>query len=282
MILDDSFGSISTERGLRTLFGAFGGLVDEARLCIKASGDPVLSAIRPLLLAITDSGHSLELLASKGQFRDGFVTSRTIFETAVNVCFILVGAEPVAERAQKHALQKWWRDLEKHMRLVRTEAQRDLSASPPLRPSADMQEALDQFTGNRGREITSWTPENVSQRLDFIAERLGGESVASLRTALVAIYRHSSEIAHGTLYGAFLTAGQTKLKNQPQTPAEFEQFYREYFCMLFLVLIGVLRELLTILSKRRSLDAIIERAEQLLSDFRNTQGLSTNSANHVL
>ena len=160
------------------------------------------------------------------------------------------------------------------MNLVRTEVRRDLSADVPRSPSSNMQHALDQFTHKNGKENTSWTPESVPQRLALIAKHLGEDSVVSLRTALVAIYRHASEVAHGTLYGALFAAGHTKLTNQPQTPAEYQQFYREYFCMLFIVLVGAIRDVLTILSKRLYLGDILVKADKLLADAWHTHWLS--------
>src|SRR5205807_4645398 len=136
------------------------------------------------------------------------------FEAIVNTCFIMAEGKAAADRARRHAHQKSYRDLDREicgtgLRLVSTA--KDEQASNP-----GLQADLALFTHRNGRENIQWTDENIPERIATIERKYGRASATGLRFALFAIYRHSSEIAHGSLFGALFSLGLT-LPGTPQS-----------------------------------------------------------------
>src|SRR5690606_37509589 len=87
----------------------------------------------------------------------------------------------------------------------------------------ESQELLREFTSRSGREITAWTPENVHQRLEVIQRHFGEDTVRELAFGLL-LYRHASEIAHGTLYGALFSWGAMEPGGPPRSTDETRSF----------------------------------------------------------
>jgi hypothetical protein len=65
------------------------------------------------LQGMTASAGTLTRLSDSAGFhtRDCFGIARTINETAINICYTLAMGDEVAERAERHAHQKAYRDL---------------------------------------------------------------------------------------------------------------------------------------------------------------------------
>ncbi|MBV1838456.1 hypothetical protein KUA11_14725 [Acetobacter estunensis] len=84
---------------------------------------------------------------------------------------------------------------------------------------------MDEFTSKSGREIASWTPENVYARLKVIYLQFGDSITRGLVFGML-LYRHASEIAHGTLYGILYSWGAMEINRSPNTPDDIAMFRR--------------------------------------------------------
>ena len=212
-------------------------ILDRQRLLLEGlihalhQGDPYWSAEQKevadttalMVQGIGVSAHSITRLASEiGMgFRDCLGIARSICEASLNVAYIAAAGSEACERAKRHALQKSFRDLHREtsmggfrVKTVRTSDPPDPSGYPEL------EEALAEFTRKGGREITDWTPHNLSQRIDIIREKFGDVAM-TFAVSVVSIYRHSSELLHGTYFGSyfFWTAGED---GAPRSRADLE------------------------------------------------------------
>lgn len=175
---------------------------------------PVLGLMMP---AIGDSCGSLWFLIPNKRFRDAFVTGRTVFLTILNACFICSQGSGLAEKALRHAKQKAYRDLNRELRI---NARRIvLARSGRVRPDADLEAAIREFTGTKGQELQQWTSESVREQLEKIDAKYGGNVAAMLGVAMMSVYRHASEIAHGTLFGVLWSIGATEKIPRSETEA---------------------------------------------------------------
>src|SRR3954468_24982163 len=86
-------------------------LLESVKPLIQAATGVKWEVAFPLIHSIQDSTKSLLMLAQFERNRDCYVIGRTVFETVVNLCFILGSPDEVAGRAKRHALQKSYRDL---------------------------------------------------------------------------------------------------------------------------------------------------------------------------
>src|SRR5690606_35980765 len=105
-------------------------------------------------------------------------------------------------------------------------------AQPDIDAIDGLKEALEEFSKN-GREITDWTPLNISRRIAAISNFDPGAGVA-LGGALMAVYRHASELLHGTYFGVLYfwsVDGQP-----PRGKDHFNEQWLTHFTAIFVAL----------------------------------------------
>lgn len=188
-------------------------------------GEP-LTSLFPFLDSIRMSSKSFAMLVRADALRDSYVIGRMIYETAINAAFVATDPEALFARATRHANQKSLRDLVRTIEIAGTALFKfEHSAANQLMNEPAHKQWLDEFTSRSGREITSWTPENVQQRLEAVYARFGEDAVKGLAFGLL-MYRHASEIAHGTLYGTLFSWGATEIGRSLRSPADLALFRR--------------------------------------------------------
>ncbi|MGB6114973.1 MAG: DUF5677 domain-containing protein [Comamonas sp.] len=180
----------------------------------------------PFLDSIEESTGTLRVLAERLMLRDSYVIARVIYETAINACFLLTDPTRLSERASLHAKQKTLRNLVRKIEIAGTPLfEYKQSNADELMQEPEHKKLLDEFTSKSGREITSWTPENVQQRLEAVYLQFGAEATKGLAFGLL-MYRHASEIAHGTLYGTLFSWGAVEPNRPLQSPDDLSEFRR--------------------------------------------------------
>jgi hypothetical protein len=142
--------------------------------------------------------------------RDCFPIARAIVETIINICYILARGEEAAERMEKHALQKTYRNLDRSSSISGTKI--NLRYTGHIDPSdvPGLQESLKAFSTAKGNEKRLWTEDSIEQRLSEISTRFGTRISTPLHFAHFAIYRNASEILHGTYFGWLYFFGATQ------------------------------------------------------------------------
>jgi len=242
-------------------------LLAEATNLAREHSDPDRSLVYPLLDAASESTTTLRRLIRALRVSDGYVIARVVYETCVNASFILTDPHTLARRAQRHAKQKALRDLERSIELagrkvvsLRWEGSDEMLADP------ESQELLREFTSRSGREITAWTPENVRQRLEVIQRHFGEDTVRGLAFGLL-LYRHASEIAHGTLYGALFSWGAMEPGGPPRSTEQMRSFRVEQTRLLLLLIGHTLESMNRILGQELGDPTLSMRATEVLSAY---------------
>ena len=224
---------------VRLLDGLIAALLDHRpslRLRTEDAAVPaaVASALAPMIQAAGSSSNTVILLSdSPGlQTRDCYSVGRSVVEIAINICFILAEGEPAAEQAARHARQKAYRDLERESVIGDNVIRLMYDGAPDPSTIERLQEDLDEFTSGSGRE-KGWTAISVDDRIARVGTHLGQSIVTSLHWARFALYRHSSEILHGTLFGALFFFGQTS-PSPPKSLREFSESIGQQHMMILL------------------------------------------------
>jgi Family of unknown function (DUF5677) len=246
------FGSIEATNNLWLLFKKSLELLDQSRLLLAQENSlelPKQTVLNALLYAATDTSRSILHLAHTGHTRDSFVLARTAFETIVNICFVCAKGNEVAKRADRHADQKAYRDLTRILQISEQKVTIKWQGNIDLDKYQNLKESIAEFTSKKGREITSWTPETVEKEIEAIGEKYGNSISLNLQFALIAIYRHASEIAHGTYFGALFALGMTSPDGVPESREELETYDRGNMSMVLLMLSISISSLLSILAK---------------------------------
>ena len=187
----------------------------------KSGDSEVLRIVSTMIHMTGISAHSILKLTEEPslQTRDCYPISRSIVESAVNIIFILAQGRQVAERVDRHAQQKAYRDLKRKSSVGSWTMTigSDLRLSPE---DEDQMSALAaEFTTSRGHEKREWTDESLINRIDTAAKRFPEASVMLLHAAVFNIYRHASEVLHGTYFAAMhfwglTTFGRPSLKDR--------------------------------------------------------------------
>lgn len=259
------FGSRETFHRLWTFFRTQAMLLEEVQTLLKSSEDPVALTVLTLLYAAADTNKSIALLAKEEKMRDTYVLARTSYETMLNACFILTEGEETADKAYRHALQKTWRDLDRELPINDTTIY--IRHSGQIDPNEDsvLQDAIDEFTSKRGREITSWTPESLKDRIEKVGLKYGSRVTMGLQFGMLAIYRHASDISHGTVFGSMFAVGLTDPSGPPKSPSDLQQGQRSNLCMLLTLLGGVIDSLLHVLGHHLDVEDHVKRSERAVA-----------------
>lgn len=225
------------------------------------------SLMFPMLDAIEESTGTLLDLVRLRRLRDCYVIARVIYETSVNACFVLAAGDETAARAIRHVEQKSLRDLDRTFYIADEKMRLKWSGADEALNDPENQQLLQEFTSRKGREITTWTDENVPERLSVIHEKYGRAS-RNLYWALL-LYRHASEIAHGSLFGVLFSWGAT----EPSTPRSTEDIrkFRDSNLRHVLMLTGsALNSLIQIVAHDLGYQELVEISNAVDKEYRNT------------
>lgn len=208
-------------------FDSVAELLDETVSKAQEHKASEVGVLYPLLDAIADSTESLRTLCKHLKLRDCYVIARVIYETSVNACFLVTNPETISRRAHAHARQKALRNLTRAIELAGDQIfEFKAQGVDEILGNPQHQEWLKQFTSKSGREITSWTPENVQQRVEAIYLKFGDEKTRGLAFGLL-LYRNASEIAHGTLFGTLFSWGAMEPGRPLRSPEDLGKFRRQ-------------------------------------------------------
>ena len=173
------------------------------------------------------------------QSRDCFSISRSVAEVSVNICYILAEGESAALKAQRHAQQKAFRDLGRESTVGSQTISLRSSALEGFEMPTELQASLEEFTSSTGRE-KGWNELSIDQRSERIGEVLGHEVLTPLHWARFAVYRHSSEILHGTFFGAVFFMGLTATDGGPRSADDWlETISGQHLMILMSVVLSI-------------------------------------------
>ena len=149
-----------------SIAGAIGHPAGPRRLEENLARRPSIQRVLiPMLQALGSSSHTISMLSEKPglQTRDCFSVSRSVVELAVNICYILASGEEAAERAERHAKQKFFRDLERESTIGGQTIRLKFGGQGKLEMPSDILEMISEFTARSGREM-GWTDLSVDAR----------------------------------------------------------------------------------------------------------------------
>ena len=238
-------------------------LLAETRQLIMARQGTLWSVVAALVHGVLETADSFGLLVRATKVRDSYVLARTLFETTLTSAFILAGGGPVAERADRHAKQKAYRDLNRESKMAGQTISLMWSGSIDLDQHPELKAAVAEYTGSKGQELRDWTTENAARQIEVVAAKYGSGVGTALQLGLFNVFRHGSEIAHGTLFGVLYVLGITLPTGPPTNEVAYDRYRCEHLAMLCLVMGCTLSALLHILARELDVPEIQQRASAL-------------------
>lgn len=175
------------------------------------AGEPDINrVIKALMHMIGISAHSLVKLTEEVGLaaKDGYPLARAIIEGAVNVAYLMASDPEVSRKAQRHAEVRAFRDLSRQAEMGNWTVQAGYQGQIPAVEVQRLEAMTAEFTTARGRE-KDWTDLSLRQRLDATATAFRNTALLSLNVSAFNIYRHASEVMHGSYYGALMIWGLT-------------------------------------------------------------------------
>lgn len=183
--------------------------------------DPrVARVVVPLVQSAGSSIAAMQAFPLPGlRTRECYLMARAVIETMVNACYVMAKGITAAEAAERHARQKSFRDLDRQSEIAGHRIRIGLKNMPGVEELGGMAEDLAEFTTKSGKEDIRWTKDNVDERIRVAGNAFGQSVLGRLHTARYSVYRHSSEMIHGTLFGYLFFHGATL----PTDPASGQQ-----------------------------------------------------------
>ncbi len=179
------------------------------RLALAAMerADDVGTVLAPMLLCLCEDQQAFSLAVTSHHGRLAMISARAIFECSVNAMRIAVGGLETARLAQRHAAQKTFRDLDRRQEIAGSvvgvrHPMADAAVPPPLVA------AISEFSTKSGKEKRDWLDESIEEKLALIAGSESPARATCFSMAILGIYRHSSEILHGSFCGAIYSLGE--------------------------------------------------------------------------
>lgn len=266
--INNEFGSVDGTGRFWLFFRYQIGLLEKARQLVMQEDGERLQVIIPLLYAVIDTSDSISFLAQRGKVRDCFVLARTAFETIVNLSFIFSEGDEAVKRAKQHAQQKAYRDLNRDLDIAGDKIVLQWTGVDKIKINAELQSAIAHFTSKKGKEITSWTSETVKNRIESIKKRFGDRISTKLQFPFFAIYRHASEISHGTFFGALFALGLTSPSGPPKSQDDLRTHLFSNLSMLLMLLGYAISALISVLSEDiSSIDELATQSDKAISEF---------------
>jgi len=245
----------------------------------KPVEEDVSQALIPMLQAIGSSSNALVMLSESSGLhtRDCYSIARSIVEASINACYIMAKGEDAANRALRHARQKAFRDLERQSIIGNSVINLVFSGKPKPESIEGLQEDIEEFTSKTGRE-KGWIDLSVDERILEAGSVLGGAIATLLHWSRFAVYRHSSEILHGTLFGAMYFLGLTQPGVKSGKSLEgFEDSIAQQHVMVLLASQFALFAIVESFHLAYGFSKALEQSEALLGELRSIPLLNPES-----
>ncbi len=231
---------------------------------------PATQRVLPAMLqALGSSSNTLLRLSDEPglQSRDCFSICRSIVELSVNVCYICAEGEIAALRAERHAQQKAVRDLDRKSSIGDQTIHLRFAATEAAKMPEGLKKSMDEFTSSSGRE-KGWIDLSIDARCESIGEALGAKILTPLHWARFAVYRHSSEILHGTFFSAVFFMGLTDPKGSPTSVNNWIEQIAGQHLMVLMAAVLALVAVAKAVAATASTPELASQAERHIQDLR--------------
>jgi hypothetical protein len=231
------------------------------KISAEASDESAQKIVMLMSQGLGVTMHSILKLTSARDMsiRDCYGMARGAFELAVNTCYITAGGAEVADRAQRHAMQKTYRDLHRKGEIGNMKFELGSSDVPDIQSIPGLEAALAEYS-RKGKEVTDWTPVSISERISVVSN-VDSAVALCLSGASMSIYRHSSELLHGTYFSVvYFWSGSGA---PASTRERFEKVWEEHFITIFTAVFFSASAVIKLLSRRFCLSDIVEADKRM-------------------
>lgn len=233
------------------------------------TSDNLRMALSMMAWPIIESGHSMLVLSSMDKQRDCYILVRPIFEHVLNMGYFGAKGEDTIKKSIDHYYQKSFRDLYREINIKDIKVAIGLKNVEAIEKSDALRQAIEDFTTKKGFEERSWTGDNTFKKIELIAEKYGQNIGTILTLNLFFIYRHSSEIIHGTMFGVLFTRGLTHLTSEwPENDEKLKKLSNTNISFLLMNVMLLTYCALEIINHHFPIDDEIKQAREMVKKYR--------------
>jgi hypothetical protein len=253
----------------------------ESAIRLRSEQTPIpnqIAQVIPLMLqAIGSSSHTLVQLSKEAglQTRDCYSICRSIVELAVNICYIICTGPDAADRAMRHARQKAFRDLERESKIGNNVIKIFHTGRPNPSTVPGLQEEIEEFTSRSGRE-KGWIDDSIDDRIATIGKQYGDAIQNRLHTARLMVYRHSSEVLHGSLFNVLHFFGATEPSGRPRTLQNLAEHIGQQHMMILFAANIAMCEVVECFHKAYGFSAAQKKADAIMEQLQKIAYLNQN------
>jgi hypothetical protein len=231
--------------------------------------EKVVPAIAMMLQAAGSSSNTIGRLSDEPGFqtRDCYSISRSVVELAVNVCYIIAEGDPIADRALRHARQKAFQDLGRESKIGDSVIRLTSGERPDPAMVEGLEADLAEFTSRDGRE-KGWVDSSIDKRIEAVGKRFGQELLTRLHFARFMVYRHSSEVLHGTLFSAMYFFGPTTPSGEPRALETAGENIGQQHMMILLATVLALHSMVEAFHRAYGFRSAADGAQKILDGLR--------------
>lgn len=227
------------------------------------------SVIVPLCQGAGSSVAAMQAFPKPGlRTRECYLMARSVVESLINCCYILAEGPPVAKAAMRHARQKSFRDMDRHSEIGGNKIRIGLEERPNAADIEGMIEDLAEFSLKSGKEDNRWTTANVDERIRVAGEKFGESVLTRLHMARFSVYRHSSEIIHGTLFGYLFFHGATMPTGKPFSQQKLAEHIGDQHIYLLLSVVLAISAFVLAFHKAYGIEKLNEDSKVLVDKVR--------------
>jgi hypothetical protein len=233
------------------------------------SSDNLRMAMSVMAWPIIESGHSMLVLSSMDKQRDCYILARPIFEHVLNIGYFGAKGEDAIKKSIDHYYQKTYRDLYREINIKDIKVAIGLNNIEAVHKDDNLRKAIEDFTTKKGFEERSWTGDNTFKKIEIISDKYGKNIGTILTLNLFFIYRHSSEIIHGTMFGVLHTRGLTQLTSQwPENDEKLKKLSNTNISFLLMNVMLLTYCALEIINHHFPIEDDIVKARDLVKEYR--------------
>jgi hypothetical protein len=222
-----------------------------------------------MVYPIIESGYSLLFLSRSKKLRDCYILARPILEHVLNIGYFGAKGNDAIMKAINHTHQKSYRDLKREITIKDIKIALGLKNIESYPINDSLRVAIEEFTTKKGFEERAWSGDNTYKKIEIISDRYGKNIATILSGNLFFIYRHSSEVIHGTLFGVSYCLGLTDLTKHPtKSDKEYSRFINVRLSLVILNIMLLVSCSLKIIHEHFPISDEVEEVSKLISQVR--------------
>ncbi len=154
-----------------------------------------------------------------------------------------------------------YRDMQRKGKVGGLQFQIGRAIIPDIDAIPGLASAIEEFS-RKGKELPDWTPVNISDRIKAV-RLIDVGAALSLSGASMSIYRHASELLHGTYFSViYFWSGST---GPVHTRERFGELWKEHFIAVFTAIFFSASAVVELCSRKYNLPSLARANEELIS-----------------